>query len=277
MADTDIGKITRVRLREVWPHEALNLTQWLQQNIDCVADAVGIDLVNPEREQAAGSFSVDILAQDTDGDAVVIENQLEKSDHDHLGKLITYLVAFDAKTAIWIVAEPRTEHVGAIAWLNESHSANFYLLKLEAIKIGNSPPAPLFTLIVGPSDEIKGAGKIKQELAGRSATRHRFWKSFLEKAARKTPLYANARPSDDTWISAGAGKQGMSYQLSIRQHDIGISLYIDRGKDFDDWNRDRLNELLENKNEIDERYRGQLDWNQREGRRSCQVIAKSLS
>ena len=115
-----IGKIQRVALREVWKHEALDFTQWLQDNIDVLNEVLDFNLSSPEREQSAGSFNVDIVAEDDSGDPVVIENQLEKSDHNHLGKIITYLVAIGAKTAIWIVADPRPEHVSSINWLNES-------------------------------------------------------------------------------------------------------------------------------------------------------------
>src|SRR5256714_14477763 len=120
---SDIGKIQRVLLRDVWKHEAHNFTRWLQENLDVLGDALGIPLANAEREQSAGDFSVDLIAEDSAGNAVIIENQLEKSDHDHLGKLITYLAVSEAKTAIWIVAHPRPEHVSAVSWLNESYAA----------------------------------------------------------------------------------------------------------------------------------------------------------
>ncbi|MBA3013900.1 MAG: DUF4268 domain-containing protein, partial [Desulfobulbaceae bacterium] len=130
-----IGKLRRVPLRDVWKHEAIDFTKWLQDNIDVLSEVVDLNLSNPESEQAAGAFSVDLVAEDESGNPVIIENQLEKSDHDHLGKILTYLVAMAAKTAIWIVADPRPEHVSAITWLNESSSASFYLLKIEAIVI----------------------------------------------------------------------------------------------------------------------------------------------
>ena len=126
-----IGKLERVSLREVWKHEALDFTQWLQDNIDVLNDVIDFDLSNPEREKSAGNFSVDIVAEDEAGNPVIIENQLEKSNHDHLGKVMTYLVAIGAKIAIWIVADPRPEHISAIAWLNESSAANFYMLKIS--------------------------------------------------------------------------------------------------------------------------------------------------
>src|SRR5690348_6363389 len=131
-----IGKLQRVTLRDVWKHEALDFTRWLEEHIEELSEVVGLRLRNVEREKAAGSFSVDLVAEDERGDLVVIENQLEKSNHDHLGKVITYLTTMQAKTAIWIVSEARTEHINAVSWLNESTSASFYLLTLEAVRIG---------------------------------------------------------------------------------------------------------------------------------------------
>jgi hypothetical protein len=128
------GKIHRVLLREVWEHEAHDFTAWLQENIDVLNDALNLSLANVEREKAAGDFSVDLVAEDESENPVVIENQLEKSNHDQLGKLLTYLVAIGAMTAIWIVSDPRPEHVSTISWLNESSSASLYLMKVEAIK-----------------------------------------------------------------------------------------------------------------------------------------------
>src|SRR5947207_2659939 len=121
-----IGKIERVPLREVWKQEAHNLTTWLEENIDVLNDVLDISLTNAGREQAAGTFSVDLVGEDESGGTVIIENQLQKSDHDHLGKLITYSAFLEARAAIWIVAEPRPEHVRALSWLNESAPSDFY-------------------------------------------------------------------------------------------------------------------------------------------------------
>ena len=130
-----IGKIERVKLRDVWKHEAFDLTTWLRDNIDYLSDAISFNISNPEIEQAAGSFKVDIVGEDDSGNPVVIENQLEKSNHEHLGKLITYSVAIGANTAMWIVSDPRPEHIASIQWLNESCSSIFYLLKLTSITL----------------------------------------------------------------------------------------------------------------------------------------------
>jgi RecB family endonuclease NucS len=124
-----IGKLQRVPLRDVWKHEATGFTKWLQDNIDVLGEVIDLNLSNAESEQSAGAFSADLVAEDESGNPVIIENQLEKSNHDHLGKVLTYLVAMGAKTAIWIVADPRPEHVSAISWLNESSSANTLVQK----------------------------------------------------------------------------------------------------------------------------------------------------
>lgn len=266
-----IGTLQRVSLREVWPHEAYDLTQWLQKNLDVISDAIDLPLASAEREQSAGPFSVDLVAEDLAGNAVIIENQLEKSDHDHLGKVLTYLVAVGAKTAIWIVADPRPEHVSAMAWLNESSTASFYLLKLEAIKINDSLPAPLFTLIVGPSEEMKEAARTKQELAGRYAIRHQFWTDLLECANGKTSLHANISPGQHGWVGTSAGERGLGYNYVIRQNDAAVELYIDRGKDSEEENKRIFSVLAGNKERIESAFGGPLEWEQLDGRRACRI------
>ena len=217
-----IGRLTRVSLREVWPHEALDFTGWLHDNIDVLNEVIGLSLTSVEKEQSAGDFKVDLLAEDESGDPVVIENQLEKSNHDHLGKLITYFTALDARTAIWIVAEPRPEHINAITWLNESPSGSFYLVQVEAVSIGESPPAPLLTLIVGPTEEGREIGQTKKEWAERERLRHQFWSNLLDRARGKTNLHANISPSRDNWIGTGAGMSGLTFSYVIRQNDSGV-------------------------------------------------------
>jgi hypothetical protein len=266
-----IGKIDRVALREVWKHEALDFTQWLEDNIDVLNEVLDINLSNPEREQSAGSFNVDIVAEDDSGDPVVIENQLEKSDHSHLGKIITYLVAISAKTAIWIVADPRPEHVSSINWLNESSSADFYLLKVDAIKIGDSPPAPLFTIIVGPSEESKEVGKTKQEMAERYYIRERFWTELLEQSKSKTKLHSNISPSKHNWIGTGAETYGLNLNYVVRKDSADVELYIDRGKDSEEINKNIFNQLFQNKEKIESEFGEPLDWQMLEGKRACRI------
>ncbi len=266
-----IGVIKRVPLRDVWRHEAHDFTGWLAENIDVLNDVLDLGLDNAERERAAGSFSVDLIAEDRSGNTVVIENQLERSDHDHLGKVITYLTAFEAKTAIWIVAEPRPEHTRAVAWLNEASDASFYLLKAEAIRIGDSAPAPLFTVIVGPSDEAREVGQVKRELAERHHERHAFWQQLLEHARTKTRLHATTSPSFDSWISASAGIAGLTLTYRVRQHDARVELYIDRGKEADGENLRIFDNFESNKATIEAAFGQPLEWQRLEGRRACRI------
>ncbi|MFQ6061600.1 MAG: DUF4268 domain-containing protein [Methanosarcinales archaeon] len=269
-----VGKIERVPLRDIWKHEAHDFTTWLQENIDILNDVLDLSLSSAEKEQSAGRFSVDLVAEDEGGNPVIIENQLEKSNHDHLGKIITYLTAIEAKTAIWIVADPRPEHISAIAWLNESSSANFYLLKVEGIRIGNSEPAPLITLIVGPSEESREVGDRKKEIAERYVIRQRFWKDLLDHAKEKTKLHAQISPSQYSWIGTGAGKSGLGFNYSITKHDVKVELYIDRGKESEEENKTIFDELFTHKDEIEKEFGEPLIWERLDTKRACRISKK---
>jgi hypothetical protein len=265
----DIGRIARVPLREAWRHEALGLTTWLEHNIDVINDIIGLELTNAEREKAVGDFSVDLTAEDRDGDLVVIENQLGKSDHDHLGKILTYLSNIDAKAAIWIVADPRAEHVKAVSWINESNLAAFYLLKLEAIKIGDSEPAPLLTLISGPSDESRRVGETKKGLSERHVLREKWWTQLLDEAKKRTTLHAKISPGRNNWVGAGAGKSGLAYNYIVLQHGTGIELYIDTGDQ--DENKRIFDRLCEKKVDIETVFGDDLSWQRLDTKRACRI------
>lgn len=143
--------------------------------------------------------------------------------------LLTYLVAFEAKSAIWIVSEPRPEHVSAITGLNESSSASFYLLKIEAIKIGDSPPEPLLTLVVGPSEEGRDISTTKKELAEQDDTLGRFWTALQEKARNRATLHAVVSPGRGNWLSMSAGVRGLFFNYIERKNGAKVELYIDQG------------------------------------------------
>ena len=163
-----IGKLEKVELRDIWKNEARDFTTWLYENMEALSEAVNMTLLEPQKEkQVDGSrYSIDIMAETENGEGVIIENQLEQTDHKHLGQLITYLTNMDCKVAIWICKEPRQEHINAVNWLNETSDDdfNFYIVKLEAYKIGNSEPAPFFSVICHPSKEQKEMGKDKKVL-----------------------------------------------------------------------------------------------------------------
>lgn len=256
-----IGRLQRVGLREVWEHEALNFTPWLEDNIDVLNEVIDLSLSVVEREQAAGDFSVDLVAEDESGNSVIIENQFGQSDHDHLGKLITYLTEIDANVAIWIVETPRPEHIRAISRLNESGLASFYLLKLEAVRIGNSSPAPLITLIAGSSAESEEERHI----------RYWFWTQLLEGARESTQLHANISPNELSRIRATAGKPGLMFGYGIQKHTSDIELYIDRGTGADSENEEIFDTLEESKADIEEAFREPLEWQRLEGKRARRI------
>jgi hypothetical protein len=267
--NNSIGKLQRVSLREVWKHEAYDFTQWLQENIDVLNNALDLNLVNVDRERAAGSLSIDLVAEDEGGGTIIIENQLEKSNHDHLGKLITYLTAMAAKVAIWIVSEPRPEHVAAIAWLNESSSADFYLVKVEAVRIGDSPAAPLLTVIVGPSQETKNVGHQKKELAERYDIRRSWWTKLIARPDAK--LHAHITPSSYSWIGTSAGIRGLNLNYTVTQDECIAELYIDRGKDSDAENKSIFDQLYAFKDEIQKAVPDRLIWDRLDGRRASRI------
>jgi len=270
-----VERLKRVPLREVWKHEALDFTPWLEQNADVLTETLGFEINSVEREKQVGDFSVDVVAEDESGELVVIENQLERSDHDHLGKLITYLSVVGARTGVWIVSEPRPEHVRAVSWLNESSAADFYLVKAEAVAIGDSQPAPLLTLIVAPSEEIRIGGQKKEELAGRHALRYRFWEGLLLRAKERTHLFTGISPGKDNWIGTGAGMSGLAFNFVVRQHSAHVELYIDRGKGAEEENKRIFSALEHSKESVNDSFGEPLSWERLEGRRASR-IAKRL-
>jgi hypothetical protein len=266
-----IGKLERVALREVWKHEAMDFTQWLQENISVLNDALDLNLVNVDRERATGDFSIDLVAEDDGGGTVIIENQLDKSNHDHLGKIITYLTGMGARAAIWIVSDPRPEHVAAVAWLNESTSGAFYMVKVEAVRIGNSPAAPLFTLIVGPSEETKEVGQTKKEIAERYGIRKRWWTQLVERAASVSKLHAHITPGEYSWLGTSSGIRGLNLNYVVTQDESSAELYIDRGKDSEEENKDIFDQLQANQVEVEKAFGGPLSWERLEGKRACRI------
>lgn len=271
---SSVGKISRVAVRNVWKHEALNFTKWLENNINVLSDIVDIQICNVEREKNAGSFNVDLYAEDESGNSIIIENQLEKSDHDHLGKVLTYLSAFDAKTAIWITPDPRPEHVKVFEWLNTHSGCNFYLLKLEAVKIGESDPAPLLTPVVEPTELAKNVGAVKKEKSRRHEMRYKFWEVVIAETRKATPLYNTISPTEYNWIGAGAGKSGVGYQFWVTQDSLTIKLYIDQGKESHEVNKNIFNALLSNKKQIESTFGAELEWDEKPDNRAC-IISTS--
>jgi hypothetical protein len=257
-----IGKLEAAELRELWKHEALDFTSWLAENLDALKDQLGLDLTIVEREKSVGPFSADILAKDATGRAVIIENQLERTDHDHLGKLLTYLANLDAKVAIWISSDPRPEHVTAVDYLNENvpSDTEFYLVKLQAFRIGGSDPAPLFTIEAGPSEERTAAGETKKNLVEKDKKRYEFFSQLLDHCREKTNLFNNVSPVGyQNWVNAGAGKGGLSWSLvAMEKKPSRIELYI-YGQTAE-INKGRFEAFAAHKEEIEKAFGESLIW-----------------
>lgn len=266
----------RVALRELWKHEERGFSAWLEANLEILSEAIGVTLSDPQRELRAGNFQVDLVAENENGERVIVENQLEATDHDHLGKLLTYLTNLDAKAAIWITSAPRPEHIRAIQWLNETTPDDiaFYLVRLAAYRISGSESAPLFTVIVGPSAESKSFGKQKKELAERHVVRLKFWEQLLARAKEKGVLHhAQRSPSKDSWISAGAGvRSGISLVYNIWITDeAGVELYIDVGDK--DENKRIFDALHIHQSDIERTFGSPLSWERLDEKRASRVLS----
>lgn len=150
-----LGRLSQVPPHAVWPHEALDFTPWLLDNADVLSDVLGMDLELEAAEHPIGGFSLDLIGKDrASGERVIIENQLETSNHGHLGQILTYAGGTDPSTIIWVAPAFRDEHRAALEWLNERTDENtrFFAVQVSVVKIGDSLPAPLLTLVVQPND-----------------------------------------------------------------------------------------------------------------------------
>lgn len=267
-----VSRLKRVPVRHVWKNEEKDFTPWLAKNIDVLGETLGMNLSVIEKEAGVGeTYEADLLVEGEDGESIVIENQFGRSDHDHLGKLLTYLTNLDAKKAIWICENPQPEHVEAIDWLNKSTPANisFYMIKLELYQIENSPPAPHFSIESSPSEQLKEAGEIKEKLAERHLKRLEFWKRLLEKSRNKTDLFANVSPTKENWLNTGAGKTGLAYTYVILMDSARVELYIDTGEG--NKNKRIFDELYKKKQEIETDFGDQLDWQRLNDKRASRI------
>ncbi|MCS4101256.1 DUF4268 domain-containing protein [Salinibacter ruber] len=267
MADSsDVGSLHRLTARDVFDHEAYDFTTWMEANIDSLSDVLELGLSAAEREKNVGTFSVDLVAEDGSGRRVIIENQLEETDHKHLGQVLTYLTFLDAKVAVWVTAEARPEHVSAVSWLNENASgADFYLVKVEGVQVDNSRPAPLFTRIVGPSPETRAARQTKQEWDERDRLRYEFFKGLLERVENHTSLFNSISPKPRRGISASGGPgYGFGFSISRSESRAYLYMHFERTQAVND---EAFEVFKEHREEIESKVDFDLEWVQDENRR----------
>jgi len=272
----EIERLSRLELTAVWKHEAHDFTPWLKENIDIINEClpVGIQPDSLVKEKGAGDFSADLVAEDANGHIVVIENQLYKSDHKHLGQILTYVSELEAKTAIWIVSEPRPEHIAAVTWLNNTKLAKFYLCKLEVVRIGESAAAPVLTKIVGPAESDEEVAVIRDVKKNRDETRRAFYTKLLHHTGDSLKMFDDKSPSSGPYMGVAAGQRGFFYNFGVRMHETSAILWIERGAEWKEWNKDAFKYFLERKESIEKEIGGLIEWDDKEDNRSCKIIVR---
>lgn len=250
-------------LRSIWKNEAYDFTVWLSEseNLNLLGETLGIEIELLQREAPAGAFSIDILAEESNsGRKIIIENQLENSDHDHLGKIITYASAKEAEIIIWIVKKARDEHKQAIEWLNEKTDENieFYLLEIELWKIGSSAIAPKFSIISAPNNWMKNNKAVDKNSSPMQLLQMEYWEHFLEYSEKNFPyIYNNHTTANSrTWmnIKAETPKCYISLMISPQKKEIKSLIY------FYSKNREAFERFKEFEEEINQKFDNRLEW-----------------
>ena len=225
---TEFSTLQPIELREAWSHEALDFTPWLADNLHRLSDLLGMDLELISTEHPVGSFSLDIFARDRRSDDVVaIENQLERTDHTHLGQVMTYFSALEARKVIWIAKEIREEHRAVIAWLN-AHTPSeyaFFGIEVSAVRIAESPVAPVFTVVEKPNNWVRSIQQrsraSNQEIGQRNRT---FWNAAVAKDQELEGIYPEGVGpyASNHWIEI----PGTSFILSVALTRHGVGWFI---------------------------------------------------
>lgn len=263
-------------LRTVWRRES-DFSDWLasEDGIEFIAEELGIEIEDPKRESRPGTFPCDIvgnLVGDSDH-AVVIENQFNKTDHDHLGKMLTYAAVHKAMTAIWIAEHVAEDHRTVVDWLNENtpDSVAFFLAEIKAYQIGDSPVAPQLDVICRPNYAIKAArNNISDANRERHAWRIDFWTEISAAIAARNPPFNLQRPGPDHWSSIAIGRSGfhLNMLLTPRNQSIGIELNIT----VDGWKNEAFQALSVQREEIEREIGTKLDWRPMLDQRSARIL-----
>lgn len=235
MTNPSLGRLIRHDPRTFWKNESAHFTPWLamEENIALLGEAIGVELEVEGVEVAVGAFYADILCKDLNRKTrVLIENQLERTDHDHLGKLFTYAAGLDAATVIWIAREFRPEHRAALDWLNDisTEDFNFFGLTVELMQIGNSPMAPWFEVVVKPNEWAKTVKEAASPGAKPMTEGQKFWVEyweafgeFLESQGRP---FNPPKPYPSHWMAWGIGGKGSSLNAGGSQRDGHASVWV---------------------------------------------------
>ncbi len=270
----NIGKLVEVDVRELWKHEQYDFSKWLTKddNISYLNDILGLTLVDVNKEAYVGAYRCDIVAKDeTSETVIIIENQLDTSNHDHLGKIITYASGLDAKVIVWIVKQAREEHRSAIEWLNNNTRSgiDFFLIELHAYKIGDSDPAPKFEVVEQPNDFIKSS-KLNNKDGNINKSQSDildFWTRFNDEIVSQGKPFNIRKATTDHWYSVAIGNGACYIDITLVNSNsfVGVALYIPDNKSLYD-------SLFEKKEEIEKEIDFELSWERLDGRKASKII-----
>ena len=269
----NIGKLKEVDIRSLWKHEQYDFSEWLskEENINILNEILGLTLVDVSKEAYVGSYRCDLFAVDeSTGTKVIIENQLEPSNHDHLGKIITYASGLDAEVIVWIVKKAKEEHRSAIEWLNNNTNSgiNFFLIELKAYTIENSIPAPYFSVIEKPNDFIKNTkiNNNSDNLNKSQSERLEFWNRLNEILMDRGKPFNIRKATTDHWydIAIGTTAAHVAITLVNKESYVGVEFYINDDKEMFD-------NLLEKKDVIERELEFKLDWQRLENSKASRI------
>jgi hypothetical protein len=256
----NLGRLTKVDLRKYWEREDDDFTKWLAQpdNLELLSDEIGIGIGSAQIEADVGRFRVDILAQEENTERkIIIENQLEFTDHSHLGQLITYAAGIEADYIIWIVRDVKEEHKQAVEWLNEhtDEKINFFLIAIELWQIGDSPPAPKFNIICRPNEWKKSIRPYPEDISETQTMQFEFWQQFKNYATNKKPelKLREPRPRHYYHIAIGHPHGFVALTLNIRENMVGCEFYIPDSKES-------FRSFYAKKGEIEKEINETLEW-----------------
>ena len=271
----ELGRLENVGPRTVWPHEARDFTPWLLANGDRLADALGIELELRDAEHPVGGYSLDLIGRDLTNNAVLmVENQLEGTDHNHLGQVLTYAAGTDAATIVWIATAFREEHRQALDWLNTQtgEDIHFFGVQVSVVRIGKSAPAPFFEVVAKPNDWQKRVRSAAHGGTSERAERYRaFWTQYLDRLAKEHPTWGRrGTPQPANWMGFSGPFRGTQIVPSFAAGErLRHELYIDSGEA--ESNTALFNSLLEKRDSIEATYAGSLVFEPLDGKRACRI------
>lgn len=233
-----LARLEKVELRDQWKDEARDFTPWLAEddNIELLGETIGMELEVVSKEEKVGSFSADILCKDIATDKhVVIENQLEQTDHSHLGQVITYCAGLQASTFIWIASQIREEHRAAVDWLNTitDDNFNFFAIEVQLFKIGESPVAPNFKVVAKPNGWSKNVKKqVNEELNETDKLKLEYWESYREYVESQPKISISFKPQKPlpqhwTNVTVGSSAAHINVLIGRKRANVAVQLILD--------------------------------------------------